>query len=214
MTCELVALVKVTSAFWTSHSPSSPTLQTYTQKKKCIMNRLAHPLHAWRLIDTVSKEFQFFSLKNWHVFNASSSIHRNDGITNGAVQVNKWSRYILRLALLYFPQFCVCVCGLLVYVGSLNGDGSSGTYKAYNQNWQPHLNKYFPPGPCLSQMHIYILLYSSSTWLGTCRKRFNHLIALLENEDEKMKSKKSGEDYKFPIDNMFFSPLYSSDAND
>ena len=29
-----------------------------------------------------------------------------------------------------------------------------------------------------------------------------------------MKSKKSGEDYKFPIDNMFFSPLYSSDAND
>ena len=41
-------------------------------------------------------------------------------------------------------NMCVCVCGVTQKnLYGLNGDGSSGTYNDYNQNWQPYLNKYF-----------------------------------------------------------------------
>ncbi len=70
MTCELVALVNVTRAFWTSHSPSSPTLRDIWKKKS--KNRLAHPL------DTVQQNCTN-SLRDWHVFQRMGAIQDGGG---------------------------------------------------------------------------------------------------------------------------------------
>ncbi len=197
MTCELVALVNVTKAFWISQSPSSPTLQI-----KSIGNRLAHPPHAWRLADRVweaSREFfKKISLKI-DMFSAlcrHSWKWRNNKRSRSSEQMKPLSTFLCVWLFIFIFLHSVVLCGLLgkLYgASSLNGDGSSGTYKAYNQNWQPHLNKYFPPGPCLSLWNAHTLCALSPDWLD---RSFGKMVGIKNYEERR--------DYKFPIDNMFF----------
>lgn len=85
-------------------------------------------------------------------------------------------------------NMCVCVCGVTQKnLYGLNGDGSSGTYNDYNQNWQPYLNKYFsrsvrvhpPPlekeNSCSFYYKDFLLPFVSLFHLTWCWKRFNHL---------------------------------------